>query len=66
MAWEQKKTNPDGSGTCTSPRAPPMCTQPIHRRWALSQGIQGVWCDSGRNEVYSGVSTEVPFGKMLC
>ena len=32
----------------------------------LVKGIQGVWFDSGRNEVYSGVSTEAPFGKLLC
>ena len=32
----------------------------------LVKGIQGVWFDSGRNDVYSGVSTEAPFGKLLC
>ena len=31
----------------------------------LVKGIQGVWFDSGRNEVYSGVSTEASFEKML-
>ena len=33
-------------------RAPPTCTQPIHERWATSQGIQRVWFGDGEKKGY--------------
>ena len=48
-------------------QAPPTCTQPIHRRWATSQGYQRVW-SSGREKevVYFWVPAQTSLGEMSC
>lgn len=38
-----KEDKLEGSGMHIKARASPTCTQPIHERWALGQGIQMVW-----------------------
>ena len=38
-----KETNSDGVEHAQRVKAPPTCTQPIHERWAMGQGILRVW-----------------------
>ena len=53
----QKETNSDGVEHVQRAKAPPICIQPIHERWAMGQGIQRVWFGGGEKE---GVYFRVP------
>ena len=39
----QKETNTGRVKHAQRTKTPPICTQPIHGRWATGQGIQRVW-----------------------